>query len=765
MKPLIQYFMTKHTRYLIRGFLTSFVLLLPIWAQASTGSVFDDSQATSSRINLQLYGGNAIEAVVGGDGTAYVATFSPNGIFMSSDAGSTWDSLPEGSDFGIPIGVVASDTSNTTAFTIAGIKLFRTQDSGASWDQLGGSEGDPLGTDYDQTIAYGNGRLFAPVRDGSLDISEDDGDTFTNVTIASNVTSIQSISASSTDDDVMVLARVEDDTKNLFVSQDGGFTWGDGTVVDSNYSAVAMDPQNIDFIILYGNDGADVSTSGPTGTFSEFTDLMGDVIYVGNRIYVGSSYTDDDGAHWNTLTPTDGVSSFGTNAIAVDANNTANVYIDTEIGMAVSNDGGDTWEDTNEGLYGVNVDDIAQSADEETVYLATTSGVAKTTNFTDDEPTWTFPIQVSEGSISSVNSIWTDPNNPDTVVAGTNGDIYYSTDGGDTWTSASFSEAGDTVSDFYYTDGVLYAGYNNDDRSDPDGGVQSSTDNGQTWTDLGGAVAVNTLVVDTDGNIFVGAGLEMNTDEATRGVFKYDGNSWAALSGAVAGKHIVTMIDAAGTLVAAAGSASDTVGAGAYRSTDGGETWTDVVNNGLVTDGWFHALAAEPNNSNAVYLSTARPAGTGYVYKSLDGGENWNLYHTGLVDETFNAMLFDGLVVGSNTGLSSLYGKATVTIKTNKNRIKLNKKLTVTVTVKDKATNEGIRNAKVKLYWKNKKNKSLKYAKKKKLTNKNGKAILKVEIPRAKYLVAKWKPVKKSLKESYGTSTYKSKTKRVRLKK
>ena len=45
-----------------------------------------------------------------------------------------------------------------------------------------------------------------------------------------------------------------------------------------------------------------------------------------------------------------------------------------------------------------------------------------------------------------------------------------------------------------------------------------------------------------------------------------------------------------------------------YRFTDGGSTWTDLIGNGLPSDGWFYSLAVDPSNTDIVFAASWRPA-------------------------------------------------------------------------------------------------------------------------------------------------------------
>jgi photosystem II stability/assembly factor-like uncharacterized protein len=62
---------------------------------------------------------------------------------------------------------------------------------------------------------------------------------------------------------------------------------------------------------------------------------------------------------------------------------------------------------------------------------------------------------------------------------------------------------------------------------------------------------------------------------------------------------------------------------GLWKSSDGGETWTDLTKELKLL--WATGFALDPNDPNFIYLATATsPAGgQGGVYKTADGGKTW----------------------------------------------------------------------------------------------------------------------------------------------
>ena len=242
-----------------------------------------------------------------------------------------------------------------------------------------------------------------------------------------------------------------------------------------------------------------------------------------------------------------------------------------------------------------------------TIYAGTASGgIFKTT---DVGNSWT-PIFDEQGAMS-IGNLAIDPQNPQTVYAGTGeanggfdsaaypGDgVYKTTDGGDTWSNMGLEDTehiGRIVVDpintqrvFVAATGTLYAKSN-------DRGVYRSINGGEEWEQVL-FISDSTSVIDlaihpTNPNIIFAA-------------------SWERLRfpfGRVYGGPT----------------------SGIYRSTDGGDTWTKLTNNGLPTSNQntgrigIYIAPSDPNQMYATYTNNAVTNEFSAIYKSFDGGDTW----------------------------------------------------------------------------------------------------------------------------------------------
>lgn len=714
------------------------VLIWPVITLAE--DAFNNETKKAVRVSYELYGGYITDLGIDAEGRMYASTLSSNGIFHSSDSVTTWTGPVAGTDLGKVNALAISDEPDT-AYVIGGIKLYKTTDGGDTWTAVTGSSGDAEASDYNLALAYANGVLVAPVRDGTLDISTNEGESFTNVTIADGV-STDSIVGSPDGATFYIMASGSGDNQNrtLYVLDVASSTVT-ATSQSGNYAWVRVKPTDANFIVIAGADGALYTTTGAAGTWQTLTTqpITGEINFVGDRIYLGDKYTDNLGGTVNSLV-------VNASHLAVDPNDSTMVVIGSGTGVYTSTDGGDTWSEDalSEGLLGVTVNDIAQSENKKIVWLAAQGGLARSSNFLSDSPTWEYPILPDQAS-SDMDCVWVNPNDASHVLAGAS-NLYFSMDGGDTWEVANGVNSLTGAFTSIVADGTtLYAGFS---EQQGDGTVYTSTDAGQSWTDLGGLDApVNDLAVLNDGTVVAGTGYEFSDEASQHGVFLYDGSTWEQISTGI--DQSVMSIDVVGETIFAAG-IGDPDGK-LLRSQDNGATWEDITDSGLPSAAYFHSVTAA--DATTIYAATGRPAGTSYVYKSTDGGDTWYLLYTGLVDEEFNDMLFDGLTTGTTIGLQSLFSKANLTISAKGSRL--------SIVLKDAATADQLNKRTLKLYKRTKKTGAWTAVKlKTKRTNNKGKLTIDLTQSKTTYYQVRWSPNDIDA-ATYGTNTTKSKQLKV----
>ncbi len=634
-----------------------FALLFCFPLTLSAQSPFTGTTGKVSRGSVGLFGGSPEKMDMSDGGNLFVALGAANGIYCSSDGGDTWNGPSLGSDFGSVSSVAVGEDENT-AYFVGGIKLYKTADFCSTFTEIEPTDDNP--SDFDRSMVYAHDTLLVVGRDGTVYRSTDNGTTLASVTIDGAVTGLSWVAASPTDDVFYALAS-EGATKKVYQSTDAGASWSAvaGALGCDDCSEIGVFPGDATVLVASGIDEVRVSEdTGATWLTREPAGLASvSLSFTSTRIFVGSQYTEDNGVTWADInddaTTTDTQLS---DYFFQDPDDAQMQYMVSLRGFARTTDGGTTWADVVDGLYGVTTTAIAQSTDKDTVYLATNAGLAKTSNYTDSSPTWTYPLEVSGMGDPAQTVLLPDADTPDTVVVSARGTIYRSTNGGTSFTEAAITsgdyENRDSVSDWAVdSSSNIFAGYSNSDEAS--GGVLTSSDGGATWTDTSLTNSAPVNAIGTLGaTVFAGAGSDMDDTATLRGLFQYASGSWSQLSGDFDG-HIITDIEtipSTNTIFAVSGGDEN---ASVFRSTDGGTTWSELLNDVLPTDGWFRAVAHDPNNTSTVYVASGRSAAAGTIYQSTDNGETWAIYQETLVDEVPATLFVDGLIAGFGTGLFS----------------------------------------------------------------------------------------------------------------
>jgi hypothetical protein len=267
-----------------------------------------------------------------------------------------------------------------------------------------------------------------------------------------------------------------------------------------------------------------------------------------------------------------------------------------------------------------------------------------------------------------ITSIAPDPTSPNILYVGAaTGGVWKTTDGGFTWTPLTDGQASLVIGAIAVAPqkpNVIYAATgeaNNAGDSFPGQGVLKSTDGGQTWTLFPGATAGNAtanvffrefiskVVIDptdaTANTVYVtvgGAGT--NQLVGTSGVWRTTdgGATWTNLATADSFPTVNFFNDQFSDLVIDPSSSSTlytavwapfngSSGAGVYKTTNGGSTWSRLTNipTGSVVGRTALAISATPSSNLYVAMAgTGQPGSTGYgqlfrFLRSTDGGANF----------------------------------------------------------------------------------------------------------------------------------------------
>jgi len=166
------------------------------------------------------------------------------------------------------------------------------------------------------------------------------------------------------------------------------------------------------------------------------------------------------------------------------------------------------------------------------------------------------------------------------------------------------------------------------------GWVFKSSDGGDKWTKLTKGLPdtpVHALVIDpvTPSTLYAGT-------YYGNGVFKSSdsGASWAPVNNGFYPNVTIHSLAIAPT-------SPTTLFAGTYggifKSTDGGDNWNQIDSD--LTDATVYAIAVDPTNASIVFAGTG--GGKFGVYKSINGGANWALIDPGLCNPIINSLAID----------------------------------------------------------------------------------------------------------------------------
>ena len=379
----------------------------------------------------------------------------------------------------------------------------------------------------------------------------------------------------------------------------------------------------------------------------------------------------DAGQSWDSIF--DEYLQIGVSGIAIDETNSDIIYIATgdddaldsySIGVMKSTDAGLTWQETgltasNMGRNNALNEIVIHPTDNNIIYVAGSNGFYKSTDAGEN-----FDRSPFGGiSVKDVTDFRLNPGNPDIIYAVTNDGFYISTDGGDNFVASTstvlpddFGRAVIGVSpsspNSVY---VLYADTGSNDyvfqglyRSNDDGATFTKTaqsadilESSQAWFDL--AIAVDPEDINT---IYVGC---LNIWKSTNGGNIFGRlNQWSVNNEAFSHADIHTLKFFNNILYAG-------TDGGLYSSADGGNTFTDYSNNGIMTS-QFYRMGMARDDAGKMVGGTQDNAG--FVYNN----NQWNTWTGGdgmdyEIDPTNSNIAYGFTQFGSTLWITSQNGQ------------------------------------------------------------------------------------------------------------
>lgn len=479
--------------------------------------------------------------VSNGSGHVFAGDYNGGGVQHTTDNGATWNAANTNLT-NLFAYALAIDGSDSVFVGTSGGGVFISH-NGASWSPRNNGL---TGLYVSSLTIDGNGDLFAAT-DAGVFRSTDNGQIWTD---ANNGLLSGAGSIAATGTGILIAGTLD----GIYYTLNSGADWTLATtnVEDLDVRSLAVNTVGHG-IAGTENGGIYISTdNGNTwlprhiGVATEI--VRGITVNSLNHIFVGSDFggvyrSADNGLTWETRN--EGLSWVSTNDLA--ATGSGWVFAGTDVGVFRTTDDGDNWYQVNTGLTETKVLSVAVGGAGDIFAGTNGHGCFKST---DGGVTWDSLPSLSSGIIRCLKVFGS------TVYAGTYGaGIFRTTNNGSTWDQIN---TGLSSSNVYAIDAgassIVYAG--------TEGGVYLSTNGGDSWA-FKNALTAQKLLIGTGSATYAanGGGLFESTDQGT----SWDQNAGA--SAATSGNALA--YSATGDLLIAGSG-------GVHRSTNNGDTWEDI---------------------------------------------------------------------------------------------------------------------------------------------------------------------------------------------
>ncbi|RPJ62148.1 MAG: hypothetical protein EHM23_04205 [Acidobacteria bacterium] len=537
-------------------------------------------------------------------------------VWKSTDAGAHW--FPSSKDLcGFYLTQIAVDpTRPANLYVAAGDGVFRSTDAGASWN----ASDDSLKKTYMTSVAVdptGHDIVYAGGYYG-VSKSTDGGRTW-----AAQNTGMESGEVTRIVIDPANPSRIYAlvPFTGLFRTTNGGANWqsiNTGLTTDQ-VSDLALSGTTL-YVSVWSKGAFKSTDSGTSWTplfpESAFNHFLSIAVHPTdpNIVFAGDSNgqvqkSTDGGAHWQPFDCAPGYYHY-TNSIVVHRQNPQTIYAGGDAGFAVSTDGGEHWNARNTGLTGPEVAALLlDDQDPLTWYVGTThDGLWRTT---DSGSVWA-PVGQNIPS-KSVLAITKVPNGNAIYASYADSGLYKTTDRGNTWVQLGEDKLGNYVADIALTatSSHLYA-FNY--------GVYFSTDGGTTWTKKSTGLPSYPFAQmasdPLDPQVLYVGYYEKGMFKTTNG-----GETWSEIGSFNMKRIRGFAVDPWDASVIYAGTDGDF-----YRSTDKGATW--YTSGAGLQGSQVYSLAAGP--AKTVLAGTWQ----GTVFATHDRGETWSEFKPRLPSDT-----------------------------------------------------------------------------------------------------------------------------------
>jgi photosystem II stability/assembly factor-like uncharacterized protein len=662
-------------KMLNKALLISLVLILSV---SQSGSVTAGVDAWAS---IGPEGGSILALAVNPvtRSVVYAGTYL-GGVYKSTNGGASWQPSNNGlGNFYVSALLIDPQTpSNIFALTRGGV--FKSINSGESWALLDTTDiffeiYNALAMDpQTPSILYGTAGHVYKTTDGGL----------TWNSFSSGLPTGDSARLLAIDPQTPAIVYTITASNSVYKTINGGLSWSKLSLTDDlahagDLNALLVDPKTANTLYLLSraggvwksvNGGANWAhaDAGLTNTF--LYDLVIDpenpsILYAAGAGYEGGVFkTTNGGNTWSVASSglydpnPNWLKHADARAIAIDPQTPSSLYVGLwdyhSIGQLVIGGGifkttnsAGSWVRANSGLKNISIPALAIDPHNPAVVYAGAypSGIYKTTN---QGTNWAWRGTDLIGYNTSTLII--DPSLPSTLYLGLgSAGVYKSTDSGEHWAAAKTGLSGpygpanvtSLVIDVQHP-AILFAGAGDN--------VYKTIDGGATWNPastqaLPSDMDARILAIDpkTPTTLYAGgflAAIYKSTD---------GGESWSPKNTGFPGSgHPIIcslVVDPITPTTLYAGTEQN----GVYKSTDGGDHW-NPANTGLPAEADFgyiyaNALAIDPQTPSTLYVglgsgpnSQTYPELEGGVFKSIDSGDHWFMFSSGLTDFFINVL-------------------------------------------------------------------------------------------------------------------------------
>jgi photosystem II stability/assembly factor-like uncharacterized protein len=641
-----------------------------------------------------------VEGVPGDANVVYVASAS-GGLWKTTNGGVTWKPIferqgtlslgdialaPSNPDV-VWVGTGESNVRNSVSF---GDGVYKSTDGGKTWQHMGLKDSERISAivinPQNPDIVYigALGHAFGPNEERGVFMTTDGGKTWTKTLYIDNQHGVADLEIDPTNPNILYAGmwsferkpwthRSGDEKGGVYKSIDGGRTWNKLTnglpkLMGRIGVRVAPSNPNVVYVIVEAKEGTLYRSDDRGETFknvSKNTDIVSRGFYYTrvrvdptneNHIFAVAStlYTSVDGGR--TFRSITGRTHIDYHALWLDPKNPKRMWNGQDGGIAVTYDGGESWE----AVYNIPLGQFYQvHADNRLPFYNVMGGLQ-------DNGSWTGPSRTREPA-GIMNDDWrmvsfgdgfyviNNPDNPDQYLSESQGANMV-------WTDMSTREqqlvnpwgrgsgggpAAGQKYRFNWNSPIVFSPYEKTTVYLAGNVVFRSPDFGKTWQqispdlttndpeklkDAGGPIAVENSTAEYHGTIIsiaespVQKGqIWVGTDDGNLQLTTDAGKNWANLVKNVSGlgaNSPVSHVEPSRTGVSTAYVAFDRhmfddFKPYIYKTTDNGKSWTSISGN-LPAKAYVQVVREDPKNTNLLYAGTELG-----LFASYNGGKEW----------------------------------------------------------------------------------------------------------------------------------------------